>query len=107
MLADGFELAPAFLEGINEQQRKMKSVLSPSVTNLAEETPAREVANLMYAGNIKRVPVVRDVQLVGIVARSDLIRALAQKLDEKFAAMAFEKETLNEALQRRRQESGR
>ena len=107
MLADGFELAPDFLEGIKEQQRKVKSVMSPSVTTVTEETPAREVASLMYARNIKRVPVVRDGQLVGIVARSDLIRALAQKLDEKSAAAAFEKETLNEALRRRRQENGR
>jgi signal-transduction protein with cAMP-binding, CBS, and nucleotidyltransferase domain len=61
----------------------------------------------MYAKNIKRVPVVRDGKLVGIVARSDLIRALAQKLEEKAAAAIVERETLNEALRRRRQEKGR
>ena len=107
MLADGFELAPAFLEGIQEQRRKVKSVMSPGVTSVVEDTPAREVASLMYAKNIKRVPVVRDGKLVGIVARSDLIRALAQKLDEKAAAATVERETLNEALRRRRQETGR
>ncbi len=107
MLADGFELAPAFLEGIQEQRRKVKSVMSPGVTSVVEDTPAREVASLMYAKNIKRVPVVRDGKLVGIVARSDLIRALAQKLEEKAAAATVERETLNEALRRRRQETGR
>ena len=107
MLADGFELAPAFLEGIQEQQRKVQSVMSPGVIAVSEGTPAREVASLMYAKNIKRVPVVRDGKLVGIVARSDLIRALAQKLDEKSAAAVFERETLNEALRRRREETGR
>ena len=39
----------------------------------------------MYTKNIKRVPVVRDGKLVGIVARSDLVRALAQKLGENAA----------------------
>lgn len=107
MLADGFELAPAFLEGIQEQQRKVKSVMAPGATTVSEETPAREVASLMYAKNIKRVPVVRDGKLVGIVARSDLIRALAQKLDEKSAAATSEQETLNEALRRRREETSR
>jgi len=107
MLADGFELAPAFLEGIQEQQRKVKSVMSAGAITVSEETPAREVASLMYAKNIKRVPVVRDGKLVGIVARSDLIRALAQKLDEKSAAETFERETLNEALRRRRAETRR
>ena len=42
----------------------------------------------------------------GIVARSDLIRALAQKLDDKAAAATVERETLNQALRRRRQETG-
>lgn len=86
MLADGFELAPAFLEGIQEQQRKVKSIMSPGATSVSENTPAREVASLMYDKNIKRVPVVRDGKLIGIVARSDLIRALAQKLGEKSMA---------------------
>jgi CBS domain-containing protein len=82
MLAEGFELAPAFLAGIQEQHRKVKSVMAPGATTVTEETPAREVAHLMYTRNIKRVPVVRDGKLVGIVARSDLVRALAQKLQE-------------------------
>jgi CBS domain-containing protein len=107
MLADGSELAPTFLDGIREQQRKVKSVMSPGVTSVAEDTPAREVASLMYAKNIKRVPVVRDGKLVGIVARSDLIRALAEKLEERAAAAAVERATLNDALRRRRQETGR
>ena len=82
MLAEGFELAPAFLQAIQEQHRKVKSVMSSGATTVTEDVPAREVANLMYEKNIKRVPVVRDGRLVGIVARFDLIRALAQKLGE-------------------------
>ena len=104
MLAEGLELAPAFLEGIQEQRRKVKTVMTSGVTTVSEETPAREVASLMYAKNIKRVPVVRDGKLVGIVARSDLIRALAQKLGEKSATATPELTTLNEALRRKRQE---
>jgi CBS domain-containing protein len=82
MLADGFDLAPDFLDGIREQHRKVKFVMSPGATTVTEATPAREVAHCMYVHNIKRVPVVRDGRLVGIVARSDLVRALAEKLDE-------------------------
>ena len=72
MLADGFELAPAFVEGIREQHRKVKNVMTSGVTAVTEEMPARDVAHLMFAKNIKRVPVLRDGKLVGIVARSDL-----------------------------------
>ena len=106
MLAEGFEPAPAFLAGIQEQHRKVKSVMAPGATTVLEEFLAREVAHLMSTKNIKRVPVVRDGRLVGIVARSDLVRALAQKLDEKPTASTIELETLNETLRRERVETG-
>ena len=89
MLADGFELAPAFVEGIREQHRKVKNVMTSGVTTVTEEMPARDVAHLMYTKNIKRVPVLRDGKLVGIVARSDLVRALAQKLEEKPPSLTY------------------
>jgi CBS domain-containing protein len=49
---------------------------SPVVT-VGEETEIGEVARLLTAHRIKRVPVVRDGQIVGIVSRADLVRALA------------------------------
>ena len=36
MLADGFELAPAFVEGIREQHRKVKNVMAPDVTTVTK-----------------------------------------------------------------------
>ena len=107
MLADGFQLAPEFLEGIQEQLRKVKSVMSAGVTTVTEDTPARDMAHLMHTKNIKRVPVVRDGKLVGIVARSDLVRALAQKLEEQTAASETGVATPNEALRHRRDKAGR
>jgi CBS domain-containing protein len=105
MLAEGSDLAPAFLEAIREQRYTVKSAMSPGAMTVTEQTPAREIAHLMHAKNIKRVPVVRDGKLVGIVARSDLVRALAEKLAEKPPPVP-QPETLNEALRRRREEAG-
>jgi CBS domain-containing protein len=102
MLAEGLQLAPAFLEGIREQQRKVKSVMSPGALTVTEDALARDVAHLMYSKNIKRVPVLRDGALVGIVARSDLVRALAVKLAEAPAAVTAPP-TLNEALRKGRE----
>jgi CBS domain-containing protein len=104
MLADGFELAPAFVEGIREEHRKVKNVMTSGVTTVTEELPAREIARLMYEKNIKRVPVLRDGRLVGIVARSDLVRALASKLEDKAAPGPMHFETINESLRHRRWE---
>ena len=102
MLAEGGHLAPAFLEGIREQHRKVHTVMSKGAITVTEDTPAREVAHLMYHRNVKRVPVLRDGKLVGIVARSDLVRALAEKLAEK-PQVAASPGTLIEALRRARE----
>ncbi len=105
MLSDGLELAPEFLKGILEQNSKVHTVMSKGITTVAEDMPAREVARLMYAKHIKRVPVLRDGKLVGIVSRSDLIRALAQRLDAITGEMTEgQRVSLNEALRRAREQ---
>ena len=103
MLADGFYLAPEFLNGIREQHRKVKTVMSVGSVTVTEDVAAREVAHLMHHRNIKRVAVLRDGKLVGIVARSDLVRALAMKLAERLPARTGRPASLNEALRRGRE----
>lgn len=104
MLADGLDLAPTFLEGIREQNCRVKSVMASGAMTVTEDTPAREIAHLLHERNIKRVPVLRDGRLVGIVARSDLVRALAQKLGEAPLAPTM-RGTLDEALRRGREKA--
>ena len=104
MLAEGTELAPAFLKEIQDQNRKVKSIMAAGATTVTENTLAREMARLLHTKNIKRVPVVRDGKLVGIVARSDLVRALAQTLGEEPPPL-IELETMDVALRRRREET--
>ena len=87
-LAEGVELAPEFLKGIQEQNRKVNTLMSPGAITVTEDTPAREVAQLMYSKHIKRVPVVHSGKLVGIISRSDLVRALAHRLGETPAGEA-------------------
>jgi len=106
MLADGFQLAPSFLDGIRAERHKVKAVMSAGCVGVPETMPARDIATLMHGRSIKRVPVLRDGQLVGIVARSDLIRALAQKLGEMGPEATVAFETINEALRHRREELG-
>ena len=44
---------------------------------------ARDIAKLTAEHHFKRVPVVKDGKLVGIVARADLVRALADSFKPK------------------------
>ena len=52
-------------------------VMTTTVIAVDETTPVADIAELMETRRIKRVPVMRDGALVGIITRGNLIRALA------------------------------
>ena len=65
--------------------KKVGEVMTDGVISVTEETPLSEIAALFERKRIKRVPVVKDGKLVGIVSRSNLIQALASvvgRIDE-------------------------
>lgn len=55
----------------------VRDIMSREVTTVDEETPVNEIAALLTERRIKRVPVVRDGRLVGIVSRADIVHAVA------------------------------
>ncbi|MGO9674086.1 MAG: CBS domain-containing protein [Methylocella sp.] len=57
--------------------RRVAEVMSDKVISAREETPLSEIANILEKHRIKRVPILKDGKLVGIVSRSNLIQALA------------------------------
>lgn len=77
ILADGEELSPEVVSAIDAGNRPVAKVMRTDTITVAETTPLREVANLVGRDNVRRVLVMRDGKLVGIVARRDLVRALA------------------------------
>jgi CBS domain-containing protein len=64
-------------EYAKEHGHKVAEVMSNTVVSTTEDTPLGEIANLLEKHRIKRVPVLRDGKLIGIVSRSNLIQALA------------------------------
>lgn len=54
-----------------------RDVMTAPVVSVSETTEAAEIARLLSAYHIKRVPVLRDGRITGIVSRADLLRALA------------------------------
>jgi CBS domain-containing protein len=81
MLGEGTDLAPEFLAYVRQDQRRAKDLMVTPVITATEQTPARELADLMMRHRIKRVPVLRDGKLAGIVSRADLIHAIAHMPD--------------------------
>lgn len=55
---------------------RARDVMTRDVVTVDEETPIAEIARILEGKSIKRVPVLRDRRLVGIVSRSDVLRAL-------------------------------
>lgn len=58
------------------QALKVKEVMTANAITVGENTPLEEVLRLMEEHQIKRVPVVRNGRLVGIIARADMLRAM-------------------------------
>ena len=53
--------------------------MSREPTMCREDDTLEQVATLMHEENLRRLPVVRDGKLVGIVARGDVLRALVSR----------------------------
>jgi len=68
------------LEMANESARfhegRVEEVMTRNPVTATEDTPIEEACRLIGEHGIKRLPVLRDGRLVGIVARADLVRAL-------------------------------
>jgi CBS domain-containing protein len=76
LLAEGEALHPDFLASLNTRDRTARDVMSSPVVMVGEETDLSEIARLLSAHRVKRVPVLHDGRIVGIVSRADLLRAL-------------------------------
>ena len=64
---------------VHEQGRKVGEIMTPAVElcTATEDMLLEDIVQLMERQNVKRLPVVRGESLVGIVTRSDLLRAVA------------------------------
>ncbi len=57
--------------------RKVSEIMTPDPVTVEEGAPLDDVVKLMEKRQIKRVPVVRGNNVVGIVSRANLLHALA------------------------------
>ncbi len=62
--------------------RKVEEIMTPNPHTITVDTPLEEIVQLMERHRIKRLPVVDDGRLVGIVSRANLLHALASLAHE-------------------------
>jgi CBS domain-containing protein len=63
--------------------RKVREVMTGRPVSITEDAALDEIISILEVHNIKRVPVVRDGRVVGIVSRANLLRAFAAESAHK------------------------
>ncbi len=64
-------------EYVKQHSKKVADVMTKRLVTASPDTPLGEIAGLLERHSIKRVPIVENGALVGIVSRANLIQALA------------------------------
>lgn len=64
-------------EYVKSHAHKVSDLMTKDVVTVSEDTDLSEVAHLLEKNRIKRVPVIKDGKLVGVVSRADILQKLA------------------------------
>src|SRR5215469_16195412 len=76
MLAEGEQLSEAYVASVGGKEATARDLMSAPLVTVEEDSEATEIAALLASHRIKRVPVLREGRMVGIVSRADLLRAV-------------------------------
>ena len=63
---------------VRERGRKVGEIMTLDLCTVTEDATLEDIVSLMEQNNVKRLPVMRGDQLVGIVTRSNLLQAVAE-----------------------------
>ena len=80
--------------------KKVGEIMTTGVVTATEEDSLADIAALFERHRIKRVPIVRDGRVVGIVSRSNLIQALASTTGTSEASVDADRRIRDELIQR-------
>ena len=68
---------PLAVEYVHANARKVGEVMTTEVRSVAEDLSLADIVDLMEKYHVRRVPVLRGKTLVGIISRSNIVRAVA------------------------------
>jgi CBS domain-containing protein len=74
-----FILGPgqAATDFVHEHGGKIAEIMTPEPVTITEDTSLEAIVTLMEKNRLKRLPVIRDDRVVGIVSRANLLQAVA------------------------------
>lgn len=59
--------------------KTVADIMKKRVVTVSPDTPVEEIISILAKRKIKRVPVVSEGKVVGIVSRADVVRAMAER----------------------------
>jgi CBS domain-containing protein len=62
---------------VAKKGKDVKTIMSKNIISVTEDTAVEDIAKLMTTHRIKRLPVMRGSEVVGIVSRADIVNAIA------------------------------
>jgi CBS domain-containing protein len=84
--------------------KKVGEIMTTDVVTAAEDASLAEIAALFERHRIKRVPIVRDGKVVGVVSQSNLIQALASVVGVTKTSDVSDRRIRDEILSRLKQQ---
>jgi CBS domain-containing protein len=77
VVSEGENLSQEFMDYVRVDTRSAADLMTRHVITANEDASLPELAELISTHRVKRIPILRDGRVVGIVSRGDLIRTLA------------------------------
>ena len=78
LIAEGETLSLDFLDYLREDHKAASDLMVRQVVTATPKTTLAELAEMMISHGVKRIPIIDGGSVVGIVSRSDLLRAIAE-----------------------------
>jgi CBS-domain-containing membrane protein len=85
-------------EFVRENSRTVADVMTRGVISAVPDTPVADVAMTLERHRIKRVPIVHNGKIVGIVSRANLIQALAAARNDVLPPQRIDDAALREKI---------
>ncbi len=84
---------------LHAHSRAVRDLMTSAPITVGPDVDLEEVADTMIAASVKRLPVVENGKILGIVSRSDLLRALVARLEGEEAAAPLSDVDIQRRLQ--------
>jgi predicted transcriptional regulator len=83
-------------EYVRTHARTVASVMTRETLCIAEDTPLPMIVQMMEQGHVKRLPVLKDGKVIGIVSRRDVLRPLSSVVGDPLAGSATDASILRQ-----------